>query len=144
MLIRELPQVAKARGLRVVDIPMTAEERSRVRRRLVAPDGKVLFLALPTGTVLQPGQVLAVREGVAYRVAAAEEDVLVVYPRDLAEGVRVGHLFGNLHRAIEIQDGAVVALWDETLLRRARQMGWRAERERRRFCCGRPQGGHHP
>jgi len=143
MVITELPQVFETHGLQVVDIPMTAEERSRVRRRVVAPDGRVLLLALPTGTLLRPGQVLAVQEGVAYRVTAAEEDVLVVYPRDLEEAVRIGHFFGNLHRDIEVQDGAVVVPWDGVLLHRARQMGWQAEQDRRPFH-GHLRGGHHP
>ncbi len=128
----------------MVEIAMTAEERCRIRRRVVAPDGTVLLLALPTGTVLRPGQILAVRGDVAYRVVAAEEDVLVVYPRDLEEAVRIGHFFGNLHRALEVQDKGVITLWDETLFSRIRQMGWRAERGRRPFH-GSLQGGHrHP
>ncbi|MDR7416247.1 MAG: urease accessory protein UreE [Armatimonadota bacterium] len=136
--------MSEVHGLRVVDIPMTAEERSRVRRRVVAPDGRVLLLALPTGTVLRPGQVLAVQEGVAYRVRAAEEDVLVVYPGDLEEAVRIGHFFGNLHREIEVQGGAVVVPWDDVLFHRARQMGWQAQRDRRPFH-GKPGEGHrHP
>ncbi|MCS7172501.1 MAG: urease accessory protein UreE [Armatimonadetes bacterium] len=144
MMITELPSGSEPPGLRVVEIPMTAEERCHIRRRVVAPDGTVLLLALPTGTVLRPGQILAVRGSVAYRVAAAEEDVLVVRPRDLEEAVRIGHFFGNLHRALEVQGGEVVVLWDEALFARVQQAGWRAERDRRPFH-GQMQGGHrHP
>ncbi|MDR7439226.1 MAG: urease accessory protein UreE [Armatimonadota bacterium] len=144
MRITELPAAQQTQGLQVVEIPMTAEERCRVRRRLVAPDGRVLLLALPTGTVLRPGQLLAVQDGVAYRVAAAEEDVLVVHPRDLGEAVRIGHFFGNLHRELEVQGGAVVVLWEDALFQRARHLGWRAERDRRPFHGQVPEGHYHP
>src|SRR5271155_2457933 len=76
----------------VVEIPMTSGDRRRVRRRLEALDGTAFTLELPTGTVLKPGQVLHVEDGRAYVIDAAPEDVLVVYPRTLAEAARVGHL----------------------------------------------------
>lgn len=55
----------------VVELPMVAEDRRRVRRRLETPDGLTLALALPTGTRLQPGQVLHAEPGRVYVVTAA-------------------------------------------------------------------------
>ncbi|MCS7235170.1 MAG: urease accessory protein UreE [Armatimonadota bacterium] len=141
MVVTELPARSDTEGLQVVEVPMTAEERCRTRRRVVAPDGAVLLLALPTGTVLRPGQILAVRDGVAYRVAAAEEEVLVLCPRDVEEAVRMGHFFGNLHRPLEVQGTEIVLLWDEALFARVREMGWQAGRDRRPFY-GLVRGGH--
>ena len=84
---------------------MSAHDRRRVRRLVEAPDGAVLALELPTGTVLHPGQLLHHDAEAAYVVAAADEDVLVVRPRDIAEAARVAHLIGNLHRDIHV-DGS--------------------------------------
>lgn len=127
---------------RVVALPMTAHDRRRVRRRVVAPDGAVLELALPTGTVLHVGQWLHATPARAYVVAAADEDVLVVRPRDLAEAARVGHLIGNLHRDLDVaDDGTLVALSDGPLEARLRAAGLRVTAERRPFR-GRAPGEH--
>src|SRR4029079_18966808 len=94
------PHVAAPAGSSIVEIPMSAVDRRRVRRLVEAPDGVVFALELPTGTVLHPGQLLHHDAEAAYVVAAADEDVLVVYPRDLAEAARIGHLIGNMHRDV--------------------------------------------
>ena len=107
---------------------MSAHDRRRVRRIVEAPDGVVLALELPTGTVLHPGQVLHHDAETAYVVAAAHEDVIVVRPRDLAEAARVGHLIGNLHRDIEADGGDIVALADAALADRLARAGVPFER----------------
>lgn len=125
-----------------VPLPMTAHDRRRVRRRVVAADGRVLELALPTGTVLPVGQVLHLAEDRAYVVAAADEDVVVVRPRDRAEAARVGHLIGNLHRDLDVEDdGTLVALHDAPLEQRLRVAGYDVAVVRRPFR-GRAPGEH--
>src|SRR6188768_3512372 len=88
--------------LPVVELPMSAHDRRRVRRLVEAPDGVVLALELPTGTILHPGQLLHHDAEAAYVVSAADEEVLVVRPKDIAEAARVAHLIGNMHRDIHI------------------------------------------
>jgi urease accessory protein len=124
-----------------IEIPMTAHDRRRVRRMIEAPDGLRFPLELPTGTVLQPGQVLHQTDRRAYIVAAAPEDVLVIRPRDVAEAARVGHLIGNLHRDIEADGGDVVALADAALADRLRRAGVPFVEDRRPFH-GRAPGEH--
>lgn len=125
----------------VVVVPMTAVDRRRVRRRLRAPDGVELRLALPTGTVLTPGSVLEVRGGVSYVVGAAPEDVAVVTPRTLAEAAALGHAVGNLHRDL-VPDGATfLALWDAPLELLLSRLGLPFTREERPFH-GRPAWEH--
>src|SRR5258708_29940225 len=124
-----------------IEIPMTAHDRRRVRRIIEAPDGARFPLELPTGTVLQPGQVLH-RDGArAYVVAAAPEEVLVIRPRDVAEAARVGHLIGNLHRDIEAHGADVVALADAALADRLGRPGVPFIEDRRPFQ-GRAPGEH--
>jgi urease accessory protein len=128
-------------GLPIVELPMSAHDRRRVRRMVEAPDGVVLALELPTGTILHPGQLLHHDAEAAYVVSAADEDVLVVRPRDIAEAARVAHLVGNMHRDIYVSDREIVALADDVLLERIRRLGVAVERARRPFH-GRAPGEH--
>ncbi len=139
--IRQLPQGDAPMAGDIVQLPMTAHDRRRVRRLVDAPDGARLALELATGTVLLPGQVLHRIGGRAYVVSAALEEVLVVRPRTLDEAARIGHLIGNLHRDIETMDGAIIALADTPLADRLRRAGVSFAAERRPFH-GRAPGEH--
>ena len=118
--IVRLPAEPVTPPARTVSIPMVSADRHRVRRRVVASDGAAFELALPTGTALPVGGALHVTEQVVYRIAAAPERVLVVQPRSIREAAFVGHLIGNLHRDVDLQGDAIVALWDAPLERRVR------------------------
>ena len=128
-------------GLAVVELPMTAHDRRRVWRLVEAPDGLVLALELPTGTILHPGQLLHHDAEAAYVVSATDEDVLVVRPRDIAEAARVAHLIGNMHRDIHITAKEILALADDSLTDRIAKIGVAFERTRRPFH-GRAPGEH--
>src|SRR6476660_9940611 len=128
-------------GLPVVELPMSAHDRRRVRRLVEAPDGVVLALELPTGTILHPGQLLHHDAEDAYVVSAADEEVLVVRPRDIAEAARVAHLIGNMHRDIHVATNEIVALADDVLADRIRKIGAPVSRARRPFH-GRAPGEH--
>jgi urease accessory protein len=128
-------------GLPIVELPMNAHDRRRVRRLVEAPDGVVLALELPTGTILHPGQLLHHDAEAAYVVAAADEDVLIVRPRNVAEAARVAHLIGNMHRDIHVEGQEIVALADAVLDERIRKIGAPVSRARRPFL-GRAPGEH--
>jgi urease accessory protein len=128
-------------GVPVVEIPMSAHDRRRVRRLVTAPDGAVLALELPTGTVLHPGHVLYQDAEGAYVVAAADEEVIVVRPRDIAEAARVAHLIGNLHRDIDVVGTEIVTFADHTLAERIAKSGVPVQIDRRPFK-GRAPGEH--
>ncbi|AWN24693.1 urease accessory protein UreE [Deinococcus irradiatisoli] len=128
---------------RIVEVPMTAVDRRRVRRRLLAPDGAELLLAFPTGTVLMPGRVLGETGGVSYVVAAAPEEVAAVSPRSLAEAARIAHAVGNLHRDF-VEDGNVfLVLWDAPIELLLTRLGAAFTRETRPFH-GRSSWEHEP
>ena len=135
------PHVAAPAGLSIVEIPMSAVDRRRVRRLVEAPDGIVFALELPTGTILHPGQLLHHDSKTAYVVGAADENVLVVYPRDLTEAARIGHLIGNMHRDIHSSGNEIVALADDVLADRLVRASVPFERARRPFH-GRAPGEH--
>lgn len=116
-----------------VRIPMTAEDRARVRRKLTAPDGRELALALPTGTKLWPGQVLLSESNRVYVVEAAPELVTIVRPRDLREAAAAGHLIGNMHRDVDLEGEGIAVLYDEVLEDRLRRAGFEIERTEQPF-----------
>lgn len=130
-----------ATGEEVIELPMAAEDRRRVRRRIQAPDGRKFALSLPTGTKLLPGQVLHRAAGRVYVVTAAPEDVIVIHPKDKTEAAKVGHLVGNLHRDIDCTEESIVVLWDQPLHDRLHHAGFVCERDRRPFH-GNPASGH--
>ena len=133
--IESLPNTFEPPGhpFHTVRIPMIAEDRVRVRRRLKAPDGCQFALALPTGIKLWPGQILYSRVGQIYVVDAAPEKVIVVHPRDMREAARVGHLIGNMHRDIDLEGDGIAVLYDEVLEDRLLQAGLEIERDERPF-----------
>lgn len=100
---------------------MTAEERRWGRRRVVTVGGRELGLALPTGSVLGPGEVVHVDDGWYVVVEAAAEPVLAVVPRSRQEGLRVAFEVGNRHFTLAA-DGERLLVPDdpamEQLLRR--------------------------
>lgn len=120
---------------------MTAHDRRRVRRIVEAPDGARFPLELPTGTVLQIGQVLHRQGDKQYVVGAAAEDVLVARPRTVAEAARIGHLIGNMHRDIETDGDCIIALADTVLADRLRRAAVSFSQEQRPFH-GKAPGEH--
>ena len=139
--IQTLPHLHHFDDYEVVELPMTSEDRQRVRRRLTASNGQEFALELPTGTTLHVGHAIYAEENKAYVVTAAPEEVLVVTPNNIEEAAFIGHLIGNLHRDIDIQTGQVIALWNAPLEQRLEKEGLSAERTLRPFR-GKPPGEH--
>jgi urease accessory protein len=128
--------------LEIVSLEMTCADRRRVRRRINAPDGLEFGLALPTGTVLEPGTILYSNETRAYIVTAALEEVVLIHARDWSEGARIAHQIGNLHRDIQtLENFEMLALWDAPLELLLLRLGANFERTRRPFL-GRPSWEH--
>ena len=84
-------------------IVLTAEERRWCRRRVTTRGGRQIALALPTGTVMQPGDVLYVTRDWYVVVEAATEPVLAVTPSSREEALRVAFEVGNRHFALAIE-----------------------------------------
>lgn len=118
----KIERLGEVTGSQTVEIPMTAAERRLNRRRLMAPGGQEILLALPTGTVLQPGQALVAVGATVYRVSAAPEELLLIYPQNLEQAARIGHLVGNLHRELDFYPDHLAALYEEVLAARLAKM----------------------
>ena len=139
--LQTLPHVHIKPEHQVIHLAMTSTERQKVRRKLTASDGLELALELPTGTTLQVGQVLFMRDNTVYVVSAAPEDVLLVRPRNLQEAAHIGHMIGNLHRDVDISEDGIAALWDAPLERKLEHAGIDFTRASRPFR-GKPAGEH--
>jgi urease accessory protein len=93
-------------------LALTAEERRWGRRRVVTRAGRALALALPTGSVLRPGEIVHVADEWYVVVEAAPERVLAVTPRSSEEGLRIAFEVGNRHFVLAV-DGARLLLPDD-------------------------------
>jgi len=93
-------------------LTLTAEERRWGRRRVTTTAGRVLVLALPTGSVLRLGTVLHVAADWYVVVEGALEPVLAFKPASPEEAMRVAFEVGNRHFTLAL-DGERVLVPDD-------------------------------
>lgn len=85
-------------------IALDAEARRQTRRRLDLSTEESIFLQLPRGTVLQPGDSLLDDQGQArYRITAAAEPVYTVTAADELTLLRAAYHLGNRHVPLEVR-----------------------------------------
>jgi urease accessory protein len=110
-------------------IRLTAEERRWTRRRVRTRAGRELALALPTGTTLQPGDVLHVEATWYVAVEAAPEPVLAVLPRSREDALRVAFEVGNRHFPLAIDGDRLLVPDDPAMARLLARLGvaWQPE-----------------
>lgn len=83
-------------------LSLTWEERRWTRKRVVTTGGRAVALALPTGSLLRPGDVIAVEAEWYLEVEGKPEPVLAVTPKDRNEAIRVAFDVGNRHFPVAI------------------------------------------
>jgi urease accessory protein len=111
-------------------VVMTAEERRWGRRRVRTEAGRELMLALPTGSVLAPGEILHVAEDWYVVVEAAREAVLVVTPRSHEQALRVAFEVGNRHFTLAADGERLLVPDDPAMEALLRRLGVAFERTR--------------
>lgn len=84
-------------GRRRDTLCLTWEERRWNRRRALTTAGREVGLALPTGSILWPGDIVAVEADWYLEIEARPEPVLAVTPRTRDEMIRVAFDVGNRH-----------------------------------------------
>lgn len=100
-LIQRLP--ANPEAAVSMTLPLTAGERSRSRQRIETPDGQILVLQLPRGTVLRDRDLLIAAAGdFRVRVTAKPEPVLTVTAKTPLDLLRAAYHLGNRHIPLEI------------------------------------------
>jgi urease accessory protein len=91
---------------------LTAEERRWGRRRVTTERGRQLALALPTGSVLVPGEILHVGRDFYVVIEAASEPVLAFTPGSREEALRLAFEVGNRHFTLAV-DGERLLVPDD-------------------------------
>jgi len=83
-------------------LPLTAEERSRTRYRFDKPGFPSLFIQLPRGTFLQPGDYLGAPSGEILAILAAAEPLLHITSGDRLTLLKAAYHLGNRHVPLEV------------------------------------------
>ena len=112
---------------------LTWEERRWTRKRVVTAAGRTVALALPTGSVLRDGDVLAVEEGWYLVVEARPEPVLAALPRDRAEAIRLAFDVGNRHFSLALEGQALLVPDDAAMVQLLTRSSVRWERRQAVF-----------
>ncbi len=84
------------------------EERRWTRKRARTTRGREVALALPTGSVLRPGDVLVVEADWYLAVEGRPEPVLAVLPRERDEAIRIAFDVGNRHFPLALEGDALL------------------------------------
>ena len=124
---RPVPPAALAGKARDT-LHLTWEERRWTRKRVTTAGGRELALALPTGTVLDPGAVLLVEDDWYLVVEARPEPVLAIFPASREEALRLAFEVGNRHFTLAFEDGALLVPDDTAMIQLATRAGARWER----------------
>ena len=107
---------------------LTAEERRWGRRRVTTEAGRTLALALPTGSVLTPGDVLYVGFDWYVVIEAAPEAVLAVMPTSREEGLRLAFEVGNRHFSLALDGDRMLVPDDPAMEQLLTRLGVAFER----------------
>ena len=121
---------------------LTWDERRWTRKRVMTTGGREVALALPTGSVLRAGDIIAVHTEWYLAVEGRPEPVLAIAPRDCAEAVRIAFDVGNRHFPLAVEGERLLVPDDSAMVRLLSRLGACWERTRSVFD---PLGGgpHH-
>jgi urease accessory protein len=109
------------------------EERRWNRRRLVTTGGREVALALPTGSVLEPGAIIAVEAEWYLVVDSRPEPLLAIYPESPDQAVRIAFDVGNRHFTLAVEDDALLVPDDLAMEQLAIRLGVRWERRQAHY-----------
>jgi urease accessory protein len=109
-------EIADLTGKERDSVALTWDERRWGRRRLRTRGGRVVALALPTGSHLHAGDVLHVDAEWYVVIEAAPEPVLEIRPRDQAEALRIAFEVGNRHFSLAIDGDRLLVPDDPAMI----------------------------
>ena len=113
-------------------VSLTWEERQKSRQKLRTARGQEIALALPTGTRLHAGDLLPAMGG-WIEVHLAQEEVLLLRPRNLWEAAFVAYQIGNRHLPLDIAEDGLKTLYQPVMEAYFSQQKIVAERVQRPF-----------
>ena len=125
LLVQEIvTEVVKVPSLECDVVKLDWEARQRCRQRLKTEAGREIGLALPTGTVMSPGDILYRDVDVEIVVQGLPEKVFVLCPETTEDYGLVCYQVGNLHRPIGFDDGAILVPYEPVLENQLCRLGF--------------------
>jgi urease accessory protein len=109
------------------------EKRRRSRQRVSTLHGRELAFALPTGTVLEDGEIVYIGQGFYVSVEAEEEDVIVAPLRDATTAAALAYELGNRHLPVSLRDGMLATPYDRLVEEVLTKSGVPYSREKEKF-----------
>jgi urease accessory protein len=88
------------------------EKRRRSRQRVSTLHGRDIAIALPTGTVLEDGEIVHIGQEFYVSVEAEQEDVLLVPLSDATTAAALAYELGNRHLPVSLRDGMLATPYD--------------------------------
>lgn len=111
-------------------LDLTAEERTKTRRRLENSEGESLYLRLPRGTVLNDGDLLqSETEDTIVQIVAKPEPVLTVKAKKPLDLLKAAYHLGNRHVSLEITPSYLRLSPDPVLCSMLIQLGLEVKEE---------------
>jgi urease accessory protein len=112
---------------------LTWEQRRWMRGRFTTAKGRKIGMALPTGTVPRPDEILWVGPDWYLRVEATTEPLLEVLPSGYQEAIKIAFEVGNHHFPLAMQDSKILVPDDTAMVRLMDRLGVRWERRQAIF-----------
>jgi urease accessory protein len=133
-------------GYGIDPLVLSSEERASGHFTAETAAGRTVRVSLPRGTELQDGDVLLKEGQWAVVVRAAEEDLLLIRPKDdPLEWSAAGYQLGNLHRPARFLPDGILTPYDPMAAQMLSGLAVIVERVRRPFVGRRfgAAGAHH-
>ena len=118
----------------VLILPLTAEERTRLRGKRVTSCGCDVLLQLPREGFLRPGDILVGEDRrINVLVEAAVENLMIVRAESSLDLLKASYHLGNRHVNLELHDDELFLLEDNVVCEMLVRMGLNVDRLARSF-----------
>jgi len=119
IVVDSLPEyfsAADLQGKEADTLLLTWEQRRWMRGRFTTKCGREIGVALPTGTQVEPGQMVWIGVDWYLVMEAANEPVLMVHAGDCEQSIRIAFEVGNLHFPLALDTGRLLVPDDSAMI----------------------------
>lgn len=128
LIENKMERAADLSGLDRDVVTLGWEDRRKSRQRLTTRNGLELALALPTGSILEDGDIIYL-DGQRYvMIEAAREDGLCIYPERPEDYALAAYEIGNRHLPLSIARDSLSTLLEPLIETHLKKQGIRCER----------------
>lgn len=127
LIERKRGKTSDISGLDRDTISLGWEERRKSRQKLTTHSGMPIALALPTGSILEDGEIIYQDAERYVAVEAAPEDVLCLYPEHPEDYALAAYEIGNRHMPLSVGHGRLMTVYEPLLAGHFEKRGIRCE-----------------